>query len=376
MTNANRWLKVWREATKRSRLRYYGVAALTVLLALGITLMLGPLLSETPAQLFLVAVTVSAWYGGMEPGLLATALSTQALNYILLEPRPVLATPLGIIDVHLTMLFLSGLVVTYLNESRRSAVRREQALRGISETARREVQELERLNRLKDDFLSTVSHELRTPIATIKMAIQMLEISLKALGVLEDKANPVSRYFKILQSEGNRELALIDDLLNLTRLDAGTEPLTMTTIALQLYIPHLAESFSERARQRQQRLVFQLPDALPDFTTDLPYLERILTELLHNACKYTPDAETITVAAQAMPTALEIRISNTGVEIPATEYDRIFDKFYRIPNSDPWKHGGTGLGLALVKKLIERLGGEIRVTSGDGQTSFTLTFSL
>ena len=778
MTNANLWLKVWREATQSDRLLSYSVALLSVILALGITLSLGSLLRATLAQLFLVAVMVSAWYGGMGPGLLATALSTLAVNYVLLEPRHAIMTTLGI-DVQLAMLTLSGLVVTQLNELRRVAVRREQTLRAVSQAAQSEVQaakeclavevtlqkesqvalqrqaerqrllttiaqdirrtldldqilqttvtavqqflqtdrviiyrfapdwsgsiiaeavaagwdsllgmqitdtyfvstqghstqpegitvtndiceanlapchlallermqvraalvipirqgdrpwgllaiqhcrstrqwetleielqqqlttqieiaiqqanlyrqaqlalaerqraetalqqlnqeleqqvqkrtqalrqqaererllctiiqnihrsldleetltailsetrqalgadrvaiyqfnpdwsgsfvaesvgegwmplvkpenptiwedtylqatqggryqhnellavndvytighqqchldlleklqarayviapiildnqlwgllaiyqnsgprewqpweisllqqlgvqtaialrqsylyqaaqlqvqELERLNRLKDDFLSTVSHELRTPMSTIKMAIQMLEISLKSLGVLEDEANPINRYFKILQSEGNRELSLIDDLLNLTRLNAGTEPLTMTTIVLQHYIPHLAESFSERARQQRQQLVFHIPDALPDFTTDLPYLERILTELLHNACKYTPAGETITVSAQAMPTALEIRISNTGVEIPATEYDRVFDKFYRIPNSDPWKHGGTGLGLALVKKLTEYLGGQIHVTSGGGQTSFILTF--
>jgi signal transduction histidine kinase len=80
------------------------------------------------------------------------------------------------------------------------------------------------------------------------------------------------------------------------------------------------------------------------------------------------------VSAQATPAALELRVSNTGVEIPATEYERIFDKFYRIPNNDPWKHGGTGLGLALTKKLTESLGGQIHVESGGGQTTFVLTF--
>jgi signal transduction histidine kinase len=208
----------------------------------------------------------------------------------------------------------------------------------------------------------------------MKMAIQMLDISLRPLGVLDDAANAINRYLRILREEGKRELALINDLLDLARLEAETEVLTLTSVTLQDYMPHLTESFLERTQQQQQHLVCQMPDDLPAFTTDLPYLERILTELLQNACKYTPTGGTITMSAQATPAALELRVSNTGVEIPATECERIFDKFYRIPNNDPWKHGGTGLGLALTKKLTESLGGQIHVESGGGQTTFVLTF--
>ncbi len=211
-------------------------------------------------------------------------------------------------------------------------------------------------------------------MANMKMAIQMLDISLQPLGVLDDATNAINRYLKILREEGKRELALINDLLDLARLEAGTEAPTLTTVPLPYYIPHLTESFIERTQQQQQHLVCHLPDDLPEFTTALPYLERILSELLHNACKYTPAGETITVSAQATGVALELRVSNTGVEIPAAECDRIFDKFYRIPHSDPWKHGGTGLGLALVKQLTEHLGGHIDVESGGGQTTFVLTF--
>jgi len=81
------------------------------------------------------------------------------------------------------------------------------------------------------------------------------------------------------------------------------------------------------------------------------------------------------VSAQATEATLEIWVSNSGVEIAAAECDRIFDKFYRIPHNDPWKHGGTGLGLALVKKMTARLGGQIHVTSGGGQTTFSLAFA-
>lgn len=246
----------------------------------------------------------------------------------------------------------------------------------LYQAAQEQVEELERLNRLKDDFLSTVSHELRTPMSNIKMATHMLEVSLSHLGVLSSETSPINRYVKVLQEEEEREISLINDLLDLARLDAGVEELSLSSIDLQFYLPHLAEAFTERAQQQQQQLVFQIASELPSITTDLPYLERIISELLNNACKYTPAGGIITVAAQMMTDQLEVRISNSGTEIAAAECDRIFDKFYRIPNNDPWKHGGTGLGLALVKKLTERLGGTIQVESGDGQTTFILSFTL
>ncbi len=246
----------------------------------------------------------------------------------------------------------------------------------LYQAAQAQVKELERLNQLKDDFLSTVSHELRTPMSNIKMATQMLEINLSHLGMLSNESSSINRYVKVLQEEEEREINLINDLLDLTRLDAGVEMLNLTSIDLQFYIPHLAEVFTERIQEQKQHLVCQIPADLPSVTTDLPYLERIISELLNNACKYTPAGGIITVSAQAVADQLELRISNTGTEIAVAERDRIFDKFYRIPNHDPWKHGGTGLGLALVKKLTERLGGTIQVESEDGQTTFVLTFAF
>lgn len=240
--------------------------------------------------------------------------------------------------------------------------------------AQTQVQELERLSQLKDDFLNTVSHELRTPMSSIKLATQILEMNLQPLGLFADESNAIARACKIIREEGQREMDLINNLLDMARLDADTEPLNLATINLQLFIPYFIEPFIERARQQQQQLEINIPEHIPSLTTDIFYVERILTELLHNACKYTPAGGTIALTAQVSLSALEVRVSNSGVEIPVEEHERIFSKFYRIPNHDPWKHGGTGLGLALVKKFAERLGIGIRVESGNGKTSFILEF--
>ncbi|OLP15751.1 hypothetical protein BST81_24670 [Leptolyngbya sp. 'hensonii'] len=264
----------------------------------------------------------------------------------------------------------------------------------LYQTAQAQVRELERLNHLKDDFLSTVSHELRTPMSSIKMATQMLEIMLERMGLLNATSGQLVQYFQILNSECKREINLINDLLDLARLDAESEPLLLREIDLFVWISHIAEPFLERTRQQQQQFRIDVAPDLPALITDLQSLERILTELLQNACKYTPAGCEITIAAEAIwklenlqqqsqessqpamfvlhPACFQIIITNSGVEIPALERSRIFDKFYRIPNSDPWKHGGTGLGLALAKKLVERLQGTIEVQSYNHQTSFTI----
>lgn len=246
----------------------------------------------------------------------------------------------------------------------------------LYQASQAQVEELEKLNRLKDDFLSTVSHELRTPVANIKMAIEMLEIVLKQAGILDTESNKAARYFQILHDECQREINLINNLLDLSRLEAGTEPLMLIPLDPNIWIPSIAEPFIERAREQQQQLNVEFPSKLPMLTTDLSDLERILSELLHNACKYTPLGGTITVSAQATATTLQLNVSNSGSEIPERELTHIFDKFYRIPNNDPWKHGGTGLGLALVKKLVEHLNGTIHVESSGGQTTFTLKLPL
>lgn len=254
----------------------------------------------------------------------------------------------------------------------------------LYQVSQSQVGELERLNRLKDDFLSAVSHELRSPMANIKMSTEMLELQMSRLGILvsdesalaaneQSSTYPsIQRYFQILKDECLRETHLINDLLDLARLESEREVLSLTTFHLHPWVAHIAESFLERAQRQQVQLQVQVPDNLL-VETDLSCLERMLTELLHNACKYTPPGGLIQVVASSLETQVEIYVSNTGIEISPQEQRRIFDKFYRIPGTDPFRYGGTGLGLTLVKQLAHHLGGDVIVQSGDRQTRFTLS---
>jgi signal transduction histidine kinase len=250
---------------------------------------------------------------------------------------------------------------------------------------------LERLSQLKDDFLSTVSHELRSPLSNIKMAIQMLELTLEkeSYALTPENFNlPISkstfnartfgnkaRYLQILKDECQREISLVNDLLDLARLDAGTEALNPITIELKPWLARISQPYHERAIAQQQQLKILVTEENLVLTTDLSYLERIVGELLNNACKYTPAEGVITVEVMEDERGRVIRVINSGVEISSNERDRIFEKFYRVPKNDPWKHGGTGLGLALVKRFTERINATVEVESANNQTIFTVRFS-
>ncbi|MCH9055176.1 ATP-binding protein [Synechococcus sp. PCC 6716] len=244
----------------------------------------------------------------------------------------------------------------------------ERQVRARTAELEQKMKELERLNALKDDFLSTVSHELRTPMANMKMAIHMLKHT-----PMDERQQ---RYLNILSNECARETELINDLLDLQRLEAGNSQIQQELIDLNTWLPLILEPFHNRMQQRQQCLRIVQPASLPPLLSNRHALERILAELLNNAYKYSPAGGHITLSLLLLEgDRLQIQVSNPS-EIPSSELPRIFEKFYRIPNADPWQQGGTGLGLALTQKLVQQLRGEVSVTSTAGYTTFTLIFPI
>jgi PAS domain S-box-containing protein len=231
-----------------------------------------------------------------------------------------------------------------------------------------QMKELERLNHLKDDFLSTVSHELRTPMANMIMAIQLLKSA---------PENKRAAYLGILERECQRETSLINDLLDLQELTVKPRRRLSEVIHLGAWLSMLLEPFRSRADQFQQSMSLQVHPDTPRIIADARSLERVASELINNACKYTPAGGAIVVRAEPSEEDGErawviLSVCNTG-EIPLHEQERIFDKFYRIPKSDSWAQGGTGLGLALVRRVvIENLGGEITVVSANGLVTFAV----
>ncbi len=150
----------------------------------------------------------------------------------------------------------------------------------------------------------------------------------------------------------------------------------MEAIDLLSWLPLLVEPFRTLTRERQQQLILDIDGDIPEINTSLCHIERIIAELLTNASKYTPERGIIRVNVWRADEQILISVSNLGVEIALEELSRIFAPFYRIPSQDPWRYSGTGLGLALVCKLIKPLNATIDVTSANAVTTFTLTLPI
>lgn len=247
------------------------------------------------------------------------------------------------------------------------AIRQARLYRAV----RLQVEELEKVNRLKDDFLKTISHELRTPLTSIEMGADTLKMIFKQPNWQQKHLEIATESLEILEAGCQREIKLVNDLLDLVYLDARTEPLQVEPVNLNLLISYILKLFTQRIKQQQQRLTIDLPK-VPLINTNSQILERIVTELLNNACKYTPQGESITIAAEVNSQNIKLKVTNSGVVIDDVELERIFERFYRIPQQDRWQHGGTGLGLALVKKQVEYLGGTIEAENKNQQLSLII----
>ncbi|MEN9221222.1 MAG: ATP-binding protein [Thermostichus sp. BF3_bins_97] len=232
----------------------------------------------------------------------------------------------------------------------------------------RQVQRLTELNQVKEDFLNLVSHELRTPLTSMRMAMKMMELS----GIPDTQL----RYFNILNCEWAKELELVNNLLDLQRLESGSQNIELSIVRLQYWIPVLLEGFLLRCQERQLNLSCDISPDLPAIYTDKGLLNRIVSELVNNAIKYTPPHEHIQVWVGQVQDSVIFKVINTGVQIPAEERSRVFDKFHRIVALD-WDHqGGTGLGLPLVKKAVEALGGQVTLQSDSNGTCFQIELPL
>jgi PAS domain S-box-containing protein len=238
------------------------------------------------------------------------------------------------------------------------------ALRDISREAE--------VERLKNEFISTVSHELRTPMTSIKGYTDLLFLGM-AGGLTDAQRN----FLKIIKSNADRLTALVNDILDISRIETGRMRLTIGALDLGQIISQIVASFRGQYREKGLNLIWEEPEALPDVRGDAARVAQVLSNLIANAWQYSPTGGTVTVSVHAVEGFLQTDVSDTGIGISPDDVGRIFDRFYRADHPMVQEAEGTGLGLSIVKMFVEMLGGEIWVESEPARgTTFSFTLPL
>lgn len=231
--------------------------------------------------------------------------------------------------------------------------------------------ELQDLDRLKTQFFSNISHELRTPLTLI---LGPVETMLSRAGSLDAKTH---EGLILIHRNALRLLKLINDLLDLTRLDQGADVLRKKSISLGAYIRGIVESIRHLGLSKQLRIKVEAGDPNIETVADPARIEKVLINLLTNAIKYTPSGGTITVRWSGTAEETVIEVQDTGVGIPAEDLPRIFDRFHQVRGNEANRNQGVGIGLALAKELVEQHGGNLEVESVVGQgTIFRIRLPL
>jgi two-component system phosphate regulon sensor histidine kinase PhoR len=234
-----------------------------------------------------------------------------------------------------------------------------------------DVTELRRLETLRRDFVANVSHELRTPIAAIRAAAETLEA-----GALDDP-QAARDFIAMIARHSARLHQLVEDLLELSRIEAQKLDLQATPIDARELIDHMIGLYALSAERREVRLLAGACPADLALSTDRRALEQILSNLVDNAIKYASRGAKVTLSATEREGEVRIAVADTGPGIAAKHLPRLFERFYRVDRGRSRDVGGTGLGLSIVKHLTEALGAHVTVESFPGVGStFTVHFPV
>ncbi|HET7671628.1 MAG TPA: HAMP domain-containing sensor histidine kinase, partial [Burkholderiales bacterium] len=232
--------------------------------------------------------------------------------------------------------------------------------------------QLEIANKHKSDFLANMSHELRTPLnAIIGFSEVLIE---KMFGEVNDKQLD---YLKDIHESGRHLLSLINDILDLSKIEAGRMDLEISSFHLPTAISNAMTLIRERAQRHGIQLGVEVDPRLGEFQADERKFKQIMLNLLSNAVKFTPDGGRVDVSARLDTTKVEIAVKDTGIGIAPEDHTAVFEEFKQVGRDYTRKAEGTGLGLALTKRFVELHGGGISLASSPGNGStFTLTLPI
>ena len=229
-----------------------------------------------------------------------------------------------------------------------------------------DVTRLRQVETTRREFVSNVSHELRSPLASVRAMVETLEG-----GALENREIALD-FLSRIESDITRMTTLVDELLELSRLESGQMPVHLAPLSVDEVAGEIVARFNGQAAAAGVQMHVDLPPNLPYVMAEAGKLDQILTNLLENALRFTPEGGRVDISASKCPQWVNLTVSDTGVGIPSEHLPHVFERFYKVDRSR--RDGGTGLGLAIAKHLVQAHGGDISVSSAEGQgSSFTLT---
>lgn len=225
-----------------------------------------------------------------------------------------------------------------------------------------DVSERQRVDRIRRDFVANASHELRTPLTSIRGFVEALED-----GGLEE-TETARRFLSRIRANADRMASLVDDLLELSRLESGAQPPSLEELDCAAVVADVVASFTKIAARKSITLD-AAPSPVPEVLGDGDRLRRLLEHLVDNALKYTPDGGRVTVRVEPEGTGARVCVEDSGPGIAPEHLPRLFERFYRVDTARSRELGGTGLGLSIVKHLAESMGASVKVTSVPGEGS-------
>ncbi len=263
-------------------------------------------------------------------------------------------------------LYAEGAVVSVLRDAtdleRRLAEPEGQDRESGSEWRGRELPEA---SRVKSEFMASMSHELRSPINAVLGYTQLLREEI--YGTLNEKQGDALRK---IQAASQHLLALINDILDLPRIESGTEPLRVESVRFEAVFAELSQTIEPLVREKELDYRVELSEDLQTIETDRTKLKQILLKVLSNAVKFTPSGR---IVLKALPVddgrSVRIEVHDTGIGIRGEDMDAIFDDFRQADQSSTRRYGGTGLGLSVTRRLVGHLGGTMKAESRFGEGS-------
>jgi two-component system, OmpR family, phosphate regulon sensor histidine kinase PhoR len=233
-----------------------------------------------------------------------------------------------------------------------------------------DVTDLRRLETIRTDFVANVSHELRTPVTAISTAAETL------LGGALADPEEAAEFMDVIDRHAKRLRQLVDDLLDLAKLEAKSFRLVLADLEVSPIISHVATLMADPARRRKMSIDIDVPGPRREplrARIDRRALEQVLLNLLDNAIKYAGEGAKVTLRSRSLGELIEISVTDDGAGISPLHLGRVFERFYRVDTGRSRELGGTGLGLSIVKHLVELMGGKIEVASELGKgASFTI----